>query len=91
MAGSRTLKLSILADVDNLRKNLSAGSQEVASFGDKVTDFGKKAGLAFAAATAAATTTALNTPPKLKPIIYPMQYLFLAGLQPSPMNYHLEI
>jgi hypothetical protein len=58
MAGSRTLKLSILADVDNLRKNLSAGSQEVASFGDKVTDFGKKAGLAFAAATAAAAAYA---------------------------------
>jgi phage-related protein len=58
MAGSRTLKLSILADVDNLRKNLSSGSQDVASFGDKVSDFGKKAGLAFAAATAAAAAYA---------------------------------
>lgn len=55
MAQSRTLKLSILADVDNLRKNLSAGSQEVEGFGSKVTDFGKKAAAAFAvAATAAA-------------------------------------
>lgn len=55
MAESRTLKLSILADVDNLRKNLAAGSQEVEGFGAKVTDFGKKAGAAFAvAATAAA-------------------------------------
>ena len=54
MAGSRTLKLSILADVDQLRRNLSSGSQEVESFGARVTDFGKKAGLAFAAATAAA-------------------------------------
>jgi len=58
MAGSRTLKLSILADVDNLRKNLSTGSQEVISFGDRVSDFGKKAGLAFAAATAAAAAYA---------------------------------
>lgn len=55
MAQSRTLKLSILADVDGLRKNLSAGSQEVEGFGAKVTDFGKKAAAAFAvAATAAA-------------------------------------
>jgi len=29
MAGSRTLKLSILADVDNLKKNLDTGSKEV--------------------------------------------------------------
>jgi hypothetical protein len=58
MAGSRTLKLSILADVDNLRKNLSSGSQDVASFGDRVADFGKKAGVAFAAATAAAAAYA---------------------------------
>lgn len=54
MAGSRTLKLSILADVDQLRRNLSSGGQEVNSFADRVTDFGKKAGIAFAAATAAA-------------------------------------
>lgn len=55
MAQSRTLKLSILADVDGLRKNLSAGSQEVEGFGAKVSDFGKKAAAAFAvAATAAA-------------------------------------
>jgi hypothetical protein len=58
MAGSRTLKLSILADIDNLKKNLSSGSQDVASFGDKVSDFGKKAGVAFAAATAAAAAYA---------------------------------
>ncbi len=57
-AGSRTLKLSILADVDNLKKNLNAGSNDVQSFGDKVGDFGKKAGLAFAAAGAAAAVYA---------------------------------
>lgn len=58
MAQSRTLKLSILADVDDLRRKLSAGSQEVEGFGAKVTDFGKKAGVAFAAATAAAAAYA---------------------------------
>lgn len=53
MAQSRTLKLSILADVDNLRKNLDAGSQEIEGFGAKVTDFGKKAAAAFAVAATA--------------------------------------
>jgi hypothetical protein len=58
MAGSRTLKLSILADVDNLKKGLDSGSKDIATFGDKVSDFGKKAGLAFAAAGAAAVAYA---------------------------------
>ena len=58
MAGNRTLKLSILADVDDLKKKLGQGQDEVTSFGDKVSDFGKKAGLAFAAATAAAAAYA---------------------------------
>jgi hypothetical protein len=58
MAGSRTLKLSILADVDNLKKGLDNGSKDIATFGDKVSDFGKKAGLAFAAAGAAAVAYA---------------------------------
>ena len=36
MAGqSRTLKLSILADVDQLKKSLDAGSNEVVGFGGK--------------------------------------------------------
>lgn len=56
--GNRTLKLSILADVDELKKSLKTGEQEVQGFGDKVSDFGKKAGLAFAAATAAAAAYA---------------------------------
>lgn len=60
MAGSRTLKLSILADVDQLRRNLSSGSQEVEGFASKVTDFGKKAAVAFAAATAAAGAYAVK-------------------------------
>lgn len=55
MAGqSRTLKLSILADVDQLKKSLNTGSTEVQGFGDKIGDFGKKAGVAFAAAGVAA-------------------------------------
>jgi hypothetical protein len=59
MAGqSRTLKLSILADVDQLKKSLTTGSTEVQGFGDKIGDFGKKAGLAFAAAGVAAAAYA---------------------------------
>jgi hypothetical protein len=59
MAGqSRTLKLSILADVDQLKKSLNTGSTEVQGFGDKIGDFGKKAGLAFAAAGVAAAAYA---------------------------------
>lgn len=58
MAGSRTLKLSILADVDDLRKKLNQGSNEVETFGDKLGKFGKTAGLAFAAAGAAAAAYA---------------------------------
>lgn len=54
MAGSRTLKLSILADIDNLQKNLNAGSNEVEGFSGKLDKFGKLAGAAFAAAGAAA-------------------------------------
>lgn len=58
MAGSRTLKLSILADVDNLKKGLDTGSKDVQTFGDKVSEFGKKAGVAFAVAGAAAVAYA---------------------------------
>jgi hypothetical protein len=59
MAGqSRTLKLSILGDVDQLKKSLSTGSTEVQGFGSKIGDFSKKAGLAFAAAGVAAAAYA---------------------------------
>lgn len=58
MAGSRTLKLSILADVADLRSKLDQGSKEVEGFGGKLGDFSKKAGLAFAAAGAAAAAYA---------------------------------
>lgn len=56
--GSRTLKLAILGDIDNLKKNLDQGTQEVSSFGDKVSGFGKKAAAAFAIAGAAAAAYA---------------------------------
>lgn len=58
MAGSRTLKLSILADVADLRDKLSQGSKEVEGFGGKLAQFGKVAGAAFAAAGAAAAAYA---------------------------------
>jgi hypothetical protein len=59
MAGqSRTLKLSILGDIDQLKKSLDTGSKEVQSFGSKLGDFSKKAGLAFAAAGVAAAAYA---------------------------------
>lgn len=51
---SRTLKLAILGEVKGLTDSLKTGQNEVQTFGDKLEGFGKKAGLAFAAATAAA-------------------------------------
>ena len=56
--GTRTLKLSILADIDNLTKGLTSGTKDVQTFGDKMADFGKKAAVAFAAAGAAAVAYA---------------------------------
>ena len=56
--GTRALTLKLLADVDNFTKNLKTADKDVATFGDKVSDFGKKAGLAFAAAGAAAVAYA---------------------------------
>jgi len=61
MAGqSRTLKLSILADVDKLKQSLNVGSKDVDGFAGKIGDFSKKAGLAFAAAAAAAGAMAVK-------------------------------
>lgn len=58
MAGTRSLTLKLLADVDNFTKNLKGADNEVKGFGDKVGAFGKKAALAFAAAGAAAAAYA---------------------------------
>ena len=60
MAGSRTLKLSILAEVADLKKNLDTGSKEVEGFGGKLEKFGKVAAAAFAAAAAAAAAYAVK-------------------------------
>jgi hypothetical protein len=58
--GNRTLKLSILADVDELKKSLGDANKSVESSADKIADFGKKAALAFAAVGAAATAFAVS-------------------------------
>jgi len=59
MAGSRTLKLSILGDVDSLNKSLKTASGDVDTFGDKVGKAGVAIGKAFAAAAAAAGAAAI--------------------------------
>ena len=56
--GTRALTLKLLADVDNFTKNLKTADKDVKSFGDRTAEFGKKAGLAFAAAGAAAVAYA---------------------------------
>ena len=52
--GNRTLKLSILADVDDLKKKLGEADKAVESNASKIGEFGKKAAAAFAVAAAAA-------------------------------------
>ena len=60
MAGSRTLKLSILGDVDNLNKSLKTATKDVDTFGQKMGKIGKMVGAAFAAAAAAAGAYAIK-------------------------------
>ena len=61
MAGqSRTLKLSILADVDQLKKSLAQANGDVDNSSSKMGEFSKKAALAFAAAGAAAGAYAIK-------------------------------
>ena len=52
--GNRTLKLSILADVDDLKKKLGEADKAVETNASKIGEFGKKAAAAFAVAAAAA-------------------------------------
>jgi uncharacterized membrane protein YgcG len=59
-AGSRTLKLSILGDVDNLNKSLKSATADVETFGDKMGKVGKAVGAAFVAAAAAAAAYAVK-------------------------------
>ena len=60
VAQSRTLKLSILADVDQLKKSLNSANADVEGSSSKLGEFSKKAGLAFAAAGAAAGAYAVK-------------------------------
>jgi hypothetical protein len=60
VAQSRTLKLSILADVDQLKKSLNSANNDVENSSSKLGEFSKKAGVAFAAAAAAAGAYAIK-------------------------------
>ena len=60
MAGNRTLKLSILADVDDLNKKLKAANGDVEASATGMEKFGKMASAAFAAAAAAAAAYAVK-------------------------------
>jgi len=61
MAGKdRTLKLSILGDVDDLNKKLKAANGDVEESAGKLEKFGKVAGAAFAAAATAAAAYAVK-------------------------------
>jgi hypothetical protein len=60
MAGNRTLKLSILADVDDLNKKLKAANGDVEKSANGLEKFGKVAGAAFLAAAAAAGAYAVK-------------------------------
>lgn len=59
MAGtSRALTLKLLADIDQFTKGINQADNDVSSFGDKITKFGKMAGAAFLAAGVAAAAYA---------------------------------
>jgi hypothetical protein len=60
MAGIPKVKITFDADLDELKKGVKSATGEVQSFGSRVTDFGKKAALAFAAAGAAFTAFAVS-------------------------------
>jgi hypothetical protein len=56
----RTLKLEILAETKQFIQGMNDSEKKTESFGDKLGDFGKKAGLALAAATAAVGAFAIK-------------------------------
>jgi hypothetical protein len=58
--GSRTLKLSILGDVDQLNKSLKAANTDVNNSANQISEFGKKAAIAFAVAGTAALAFAAD-------------------------------
>ena len=57
---SRTLSLKILADIDDLKKKLDQADNAVEQNSNKISEFGKKAALAFAAVGAAAGAFAIS-------------------------------
>jgi hypothetical protein len=59
-APSRTLKLSILGDVSNLVSSLKTGEKATDDYTKTLTDFGKKAAVAFTVAATAATAFAVS-------------------------------
>ena len=56
----RTLKLEVLAETKQFVKGMSDANKETATFGDKLGDFAKKAGVALAAVGAAAGVMAIK-------------------------------
>ena len=58
--GNRTLKLSILADVDDLKKKLGDADKAVEDNSNKISEFGKKAAAAFAVVGAAVGAYAIS-------------------------------
>ena len=56
----RTLKLEILAETKQFVDGMSKSQKQTETFGDKITDFGKKAALAMAAFGAAAVTAGVQ-------------------------------
>ena len=57
---SRALTLKLLADTADFQKKLEAGSKDIDSIGERISDFGKKAAVAFAAAGAAVGAFAVS-------------------------------
>jgi hypothetical protein len=57
---SRTLTLSLAADIDNLKKGLNDAEKVVNNSADQIADFGKKAALAFAVVGAAVGAFAVS-------------------------------
>ena len=57
---SRTLTLALAADIDNLKKGLNDAEKVVNKSADQISDFGKKAALAFAAVGAAVGAFAIS-------------------------------
>ena len=58
--GSRTLKLTILGDVDQLKKSLNQGERDAQGFGNKMDEVGAKIGAAFKVAALAAAAYAVK-------------------------------